>query len=155
VVEIFDDDAPPPGWGQWEDWLALAPEPATGVLVMREDDCVMPRRPMHGAEASSSRAGLPASDVAVARAEQEQGHASTSPTHFDEAQAEQALWQEFRDHDASLNNALNEALRIHGGLAWRIFRVCISIEFGGFSLVSSAFVRPLNRFLSLPCPPVT
>jgi hypothetical protein len=35
VVEIpDDDDALPPGWGQWENWPAPAPEPATGVLVM-------------------------------------------------------------------------------------------------------------------------
>jgi hypothetical protein len=31
------------------------------------------------------------------------------------------LWQEFRDHGALLNNALNEALRVHGGPSWRIF----------------------------------
>jgi hypothetical protein len=43
-----DDDAPPPRWGQWESWPAPAPEPAAGVLVMREDGCMMPRRPMHG-----------------------------------------------------------------------------------------------------------
>jgi hypothetical protein len=36
-VEIPDDDAPPPGWGQWENWPTPAPEPAAGVLVMRED----------------------------------------------------------------------------------------------------------------------
>jgi hypothetical protein len=42
---------------------------------------------------------------------------------FNEAQAEQALWQEFRDHSASLNNTVNEVLRIHGGPAWRIFQV--------------------------------
>jgi hypothetical protein len=47
------------------------------------------------------------------------------PAHFDEAQDEQALWQEFRDHGASLNNTLNEALRIHGGPAWRVFQVRI------------------------------
>jgi hypothetical protein len=84
---------------------------------MWEDGCVMPRHPTHDVEASSSRAGLPAPDVAVACLEQEQGHASAPPANFDEAQAEQALWQEFRDHGASLNNALNEALRIHEGLA--------------------------------------
>jgi hypothetical protein len=33
------------------------------------------------------------------------------------------LWQEFRDHSASLDNTLNEALRIHGGPAWRVFQV--------------------------------
>jgi hypothetical protein len=27
VVEILDDDAPPPGWGQWEDRPAPSPEP--------------------------------------------------------------------------------------------------------------------------------
>jgi hypothetical protein len=47
------------------------------------------------------------------------------PAHFDEAQDEQALWQEFRDHGASLNNTLNEALRIHRGPAWRVFQVHI------------------------------
>jgi hypothetical protein len=35
VVEILDDDAPPPGWGRWENWPAPAPEPAARVLVMR------------------------------------------------------------------------------------------------------------------------
>jgi hypothetical protein len=90
---------------------------------MREDDCVMPRQLTHGAEALSSRTGLPTPDVAITRPEQEQGHASAPPAHFDEAQAEQAMWQEFRDHNASLNNTLNEALRIHGGPAWWIFQV--------------------------------
>jgi hypothetical protein len=37
------------------------------------------------------------------------------PPHFADAQEEQQLWEELRDHDASLNRALNEALRIHGG----------------------------------------
>jgi hypothetical protein len=68
MVEIPDDDALPPGWGQWENWLAPAPEPAAGVLVMQEDGCVMPRRPTHDAETSSkippwcawSRSGSPA-----------------------------------------------------------------------------------------------
>jgi hypothetical protein len=39
------------------------------------------------------------------------------------AQEEQQLWAELRDHSASLNRVLNEALRIHGGPAWRIFQV--------------------------------
>jgi hypothetical protein len=56
VVEIPNDDAPSPGLGQWESWPAPAPEPAAGVLVMREGGCVMPSRPTHGVEASSSRA---------------------------------------------------------------------------------------------------
>jgi hypothetical protein len=36
------------------------------------------------------------------------------PLHFADAQEEQQLWEELRDHGASLNRALNEALRIHG-----------------------------------------
>jgi predicted TIM-barrel fold metal-dependent hydrolase len=75
---------------------------------MREDDCVMSRRPAHGAEASSSRAALPASDDTVARLEQEREHINASPAHFANAQAEQALCREFRNHGASLNRALNE-----------------------------------------------
>jgi hypothetical protein len=69
--------------------------------------------PTHGDEASLLRAALPASD----------GTAGTpgAGAGFSEAQAEQALWQGFHDHIASLNRALSEALRIHGGLAWRIF----------------------------------
>jgi hypothetical protein len=121
VVDVPEDDVPPPGWGQWENVPAPTPEPPVGVLVMREDDCVMSGRPTHGAEPSSSRAALPASDGTAVRPEQERVNAP--PAHFIEAQAEQALWQEFRDHGASLNRALNEALWIHGGLAWRVFQV--------------------------------
>jgi hypothetical protein len=40
---------------------------------------------------------------------------------FADAQEEQQLWEELRDHGASLNRALNEALRIHGGPTWRVF----------------------------------
>jgi hypothetical protein len=58
---------------------------------MWEDGCMMPRHSAHGAEASSSRAALPAPDGTVTRLEQEREHASTPPAHFSEAQAEQAL----------------------------------------------------------------
>jgi hypothetical protein len=37
VVDVPDDDVPLPGWGQWENMPAPAPEPPVGVLVMRED----------------------------------------------------------------------------------------------------------------------
>jgi hypothetical protein len=114
-----------------------SPRVCGGVLVMREDDCVMPRCPMYGAEASSSRAALPARDAIVARPEQERGHAGAPPTHLVEAQAEQALWQEFRDHDTLLNNTLNEALRIHRGPLWQIFQVhvfLLNLEFSPLSL---------------------
>jgi hypothetical protein len=121
VVEIEDEDTPPPGWDQWGNLPAPAPKPPTGVLVMRDDGGVMSGCPKDGAEASSSRAVVPASDSAAARLEQERECADAPPVHFASAQAEQALWQEFRDHGASLNHALNEVLRIHGGPAWRIF----------------------------------
>jgi hypothetical protein len=90
---------------------------------MREDGCVMPRHLARGAEASSLRAVPPAPDGTVMCAEREREQASALPSHFNKAQAEQALWQEFCGHGASLNNALNEALRIHGGPAWRVFQV--------------------------------
>jgi hypothetical protein len=62
--------------------------------------------------------GRPA-DGAAARPEQGRERAITPSTHF----AEQELWQEFHDHGSSLNRALNEALRIHSGPAWRVFHV--------------------------------
>jgi hypothetical protein len=42
--------------------------------------------------------------------DQEREPAGAPPAYFNETQAEQALWQEFQDHRASLNNALNETL---------------------------------------------
>jgi hypothetical protein len=45
----------------------------------------MPWQPTHGAEASSSRAGLPAPDATVARLEQEREPANTLPAHYNEA----------------------------------------------------------------------
>jgi hypothetical protein len=93
------------------------------VLVVRDDGGVALGRPADGAEASSSRGILPASDSIVARPEQERERADAPPAHFASAQAEQALWQEFRDHGGSLNRALKEALQIHGGPAWRVYQV--------------------------------
>jgi hypothetical protein len=99
-----------------------------------------PERPADGAEASSSRGVLPASDGTTARPERERECADAPPAHFASFQAEQALWQEFRDHGASLNRALNEAPRIHGGPTWRVFRISdFSPGFMFFPFVSSAF----------------
>jgi hypothetical protein len=123
VVEISDDDTPLPGWDQWVSLPAPAPELPVGALVVRDDGCVMSGRSSDGVEASSSHAVLPASDGAAARPEQERERAITPPAHFADAQAEQELWQEFHDHGASLNRALNEALRIHSGHVWRVFQV--------------------------------
>jgi hypothetical protein len=66
----------------------------------------------HGAEASSSRAG---------RSAPVEGFAGDPPV-FADAQGEQELWGELRNHGAKLDRALNEALRVHGGPAWRVFR---------------------------------
>jgi hypothetical protein len=54
VVEIPDEDTPPPGWDQWRNLPAPAPEPPTGVLVVRDDGGVVSGRLADGAEASSS-----------------------------------------------------------------------------------------------------
>jgi hypothetical protein len=118
VAEIPDDDVPLPVWDQWVSQPFSAPEPPTGVLVMREDGCMVSGHPAHSAEASSLPVALPASGGPTAHPEQERERVDALPAHFASAQAEQALWQ-----DASLNRALNEALRIHGGPAWRIFQV--------------------------------
>jgi hypothetical protein len=67
----------------------------------------------HGAEASSSRAG---------RSAPGEGCVGDPPT-FADAQEEQELWGELRNHGTVLDRALNEALRIHGGPAWRVFQV--------------------------------
>jgi hypothetical protein len=67
----------------------------------------------HGAEASSSRVGRPAPGE----------RRVDDPPAFADTQEEQELWEELRDHGAALNRALNEALRIHGGPAWRVFQV--------------------------------
>jgi hypothetical protein len=72
----------------------------------------------------------------------------TPAAHFDEAQAEQALRQEFRDHGASINNALTEALRIHGGPLWLAFQV------GVLRWIRGSFSHPLCvRTFSDPLPP--
>jgi hypothetical protein len=78
----------------------------------------------YSTEASSSRAGRSASG---------EGRVDEPPA-FADAQEEQQLREELRDHGAALNRALNEALRIHGGPAWCVFQVrrcCL------FSLISS------------------
>jgi hypothetical protein len=74
-------DVPPPGWGQWENLPAPAPEPPVGVLVMKEDGCVMSGRPTHDAVASSSRGAL----RTTTHQEQGQERVSAPSAHFSEA----------------------------------------------------------------------
>jgi hypothetical protein len=59
---------------------------------------------------------------------------------FADAQGEQELWGELRNHGAALDRALNEALRIHGGPAWHVFQV-------GHRRVLSLFSRFLRAIL--------
>jgi hypothetical protein len=88
VVQIPAEDVPPPGWDQWVNLPAPALEPPTGALVVRDDGSVALGRPADGAEASSSRAVLPASDSAAAHPGQERERADAPPAHFASAQAE-------------------------------------------------------------------
>jgi hypothetical protein len=113
VVEIPDDDFLPPGWDQWASFPTLSPESQEGALVRRRDGHIVAGGRGHGAEASSSCAGHSA---------QVEGIVGDPPA-FADAQGEQELWEELRNHGAALDRALHEALRIHGGLAWRVFQV--------------------------------
>jgi hypothetical protein len=119
VVEIpdDDDDVPPLCWDQWVSAPAPAPEASAGTLVAQSGADAALGRPAGGVGPSSSRVGL------AARLEHGQEDADAPPAHFVEAQAEQGLWEELRDHGASLNRALNKALQIHSGPAWRAFQV--------------------------------
>jgi hypothetical protein len=76
----------------------------------------------HGAEASSSRAGHSAQVEGVAG----------DPFAFADAQGEQELWGELRSHGATLDRALNKALRVHGDPAWRVFQVGRRCSFSSF-----------------------
>jgi hypothetical protein len=107
----------------------------------------------HGAEASSSRASRPASSDPAASLGQERVDAP--PPHFVDAQEEQQLWEELRGHGASLNRALNEALRIHGGPAWRVFQVHRRSLTGRFLLCSVVFAFVFTAQLKRPGLPRT
>jgi hypothetical protein len=109
--------------------------------VVRDDGGATLGGPADGAGASSSRAALPTQGGPAAHPEQERERALAPPAHFVEAQEEQELWEELRDQSASLNRALNEALRIHSGPAWRVFQV------RGYLL---GFVIVLPSLLSYP-----
>jgi hypothetical protein len=85
----------------------------------------------HGAEASSSRAGCSAPVEGLVG----------DPPAFPDAQGGQEIWGELRNHSAALDRALNEALRIHGGPAWRVFQV-------GHRRVLSLFLSFLRAILA-------
>jgi hypothetical protein len=63
------------------------------------------------------------------------------PPAFADARGEQELWGELRSHGATLNRALNEALRVHGGPAWLVFQVshgCSSLFLFRFRMLHSS-----------------
>jgi hypothetical protein len=104
-----DDDVPPSGWDQWASAPVSAPEASAGALVAPGGAGAALGHPAYGVGPSSSRTGP------AARLEQGQEEVDAPPAYFIDAQAEQGLWEELRDHGASLNRELNEALWIHGG----------------------------------------
>jgi hypothetical protein len=55
VVEIPDDDSPPPGWDQWAS-STLSPGSLEGALVRRREGHMVAGDRGYGTEASSSRA---------------------------------------------------------------------------------------------------
>jgi hypothetical protein len=112
-VEILDDDSPPPGWDQWVSFPTASPESQEGALVRRREGHMVAGGRGRGAEASSSHAGRSAPVDGLVG----------DPSAFADAQGEQELWGELRNHGAALDRALNEALWIHGGPAWRVFQV--------------------------------
>jgi hypothetical protein len=122
VVEIPDDDSPPPGWDQWVSFPTLSSESQEGALVRRRDGHMVAGGRGHGAEASSSRAGHSAQVEGIA----------DDPPAFADAQGEQELWGELHSHGATLDRALNEVLRVHGGPAWRVFQVGHRCSFSSF-----------------------
>jgi hypothetical protein len=140
AVEIPDDDSPPPGWDQWVNLPMPSPESQKGVLVRRWDGHMVAGGRGHGAEASSSRAGHSA--LGEGRVDE--------PPAFADAQEEQQLWGELRDHGAALNRTLNEALQIHGGPAWRVFQVRHCCPFSSISSSSCLFLAA-RRLLVLIC----
>jgi hypothetical protein len=141
AVEIQDDDAPPPGWDQWVNFPMPSPEPQEeGALVRRWDGRMVAGGRGHGAEASSFHAGRSVSG---------EGRVDGPPA-FADAQGEQELWGELRDHGAALNWALNEALRIHGVPAWRVFQVRRRCRFPSNSSLSCLFLAA-RHLLVLVC----
>jgi hypothetical protein len=130
VVEIPDDDSPPPGWDQWVNFPMPSLESQEGALVGRWDGHMVAGGQGLGAEASSSCAG---------RSAPGEGRVDEPPA-FADAQEEQQLWGELRDHGTALNRALNEALRIHDGPAWRVFQVRHCCPFSSTSSSSRLFL---------------
>jgi hypothetical protein len=129
VVEVLDDDSPPPGWDQWASFPTCSPEPQEGALVRRREGHMVAGDRGHGTEASSSRVGRPA---------QVEGAAGDPPA-FADALGEQELWGELGSHGATLDRALNEALRVHGGPAWRVLKVGCCCSFSSLSRFCALF----------------
>jgi hypothetical protein len=139
AVEIPDNDSPPPGWDQWVNLPMPSPKSQEGALVRRWDGHMVAGGRGLGAEASSSHAG---------RSAPGEGRVDEPPA-FADAQEEQQLWGGLRDHGAALNRALNEALRIHGGPAWRVFQVRHCCPFSLTSSSSCLFLAARRLLVSV------
>jgi hypothetical protein len=139
AVEIPDDDAPPPGWDQWVNLPMPSLESQEGALMRRWDSHKVAGGRGYSAEASSSRAGPFASGE----------ERVDEPPAFADAQKEQQLWRELRGHSATLNWALNEALRIHGGPAWRVFQVRHCWPFSSISSSLCLFLAARRLLVSV------
>jgi hypothetical protein len=77
----------------------------------------------YSVEASSSHASPLGSSGPAADSGQGQERVDEPSPLVVDAQEEQQPWEELRGHGESLNRALNEALRIHGGPTWHVFQV--------------------------------
>jgi hypothetical protein len=113
VVEIPEDDVPPPGWDQWASLPASAPKASVGALVARGGI---------GA-ALGARLMVPGPHRRTPdprRVRSGRMRVRRRPT-LSRPRRSKGYGRSFRDHSASLNRVLNEALRIHSGPAWRVF----------------------------------
>jgi hypothetical protein len=134
VVEVPNDDSPPPGWDQWASFPTRSPEPQEGALVRRHEGHMVAGGPR------TRRRGL----VLPRRPPRPGGGGRRRSPCVCRRQGEQELWGELRSHGATLNRALNEALQVHGGPAWRVFQVghgCLFFFHLSFSRAASVSQR--------------
>jgi hypothetical protein len=140
VVDIADDDAPPPGWSQWGNQPASAPERASGVLVMREEDCALSQCPAHGAEASSSRSVLPAPVVTDTHLERGPGHAGAPPATLMKPRPNKRCGRSFETTALDQQHAERGAAGSWGP-SWRIFHVRVFARFEAWSFTPLTFAH--------------
>jgi hypothetical protein len=87
----------------------------------------MSQRLAHDDEALTSRVALLVPDAVAPQWEQGLHRLGMPQGLLEEVRTEKAPWEEFCAHGASLNAALTEALRFHGGRSLQIFQVRIFV----------------------------